>query len=137
MMEEVFMAESTPKKILVVDDESAVRDIYNREFIKAGFKVFLAADGQEGLLKAGEEIPDLILLDVMMPKMSGIDTIKALKKNDLTKKIPVLLLTNLGEEQIIKEGFKYGIDGYLLKVSYTPSQVVEECRKFLGDEKQD
>ena len=130
------MSDHETKKILVVDDEDAVRDIYNREFTKAGFKVFLASDGQEGLLKAGEEIPDLILLDIMMPKMSGIDTIKALKKNELTKKIPVLLLTNLGEEQIIKEGFKLGIEGYLLKVSYTPVQVVEECRKFLVDEKQ-
>ena len=131
------MAESEPKKILVVDDEDPVREIYNKEFTSSGFKVVLASDGEQGLLKAGEEIPDLILLDVMMPKMSGIDTLKVLKKNELTKKIPILLLTNLGEEQIIKEGFSLGADGYLLKVSYTPAQVVEECRKFLGDEKND
>jgi len=120
------------EKILVVDDEAPVREIYNKEFTGSGFKVCLAADGEEGLLMAGKETPDLILLDVMMPKMSGIDVLKALKKNELTKKIPVLLLTNLGEEQIIKEGFGLGADGYLLKVSYTPAQVVEECRKFLG-----
>ncbi|OGY25680.1 MAG: hypothetical protein A2Z11_04480 [Candidatus Woykebacteria bacterium RBG_16_43_9] len=131
------MAESEPKKILVVDDEDPVREIYNKEFTSSGFKVVLASDGEQGLLKAGEEIPDLILLDVMMPKMSGIDTLKVLKKNELTKEIPILLLTNLGEEQIIKEGFSLGADGYLLKVSYTPAQVVEECRKFLGDEKND
>ena len=131
------MAESEPKKILVVDDEDPVREIYNKEFTSSGFKVVLASDGEQGLLKAGEEIPDLVLLDVMMPKMSGIDTLKVLKKNELTKEIPILLLTNLGEEQIIKEGFSLGADGYLLKVSYTPAQVVEECRKFLGDEKND
>jgi len=122
-----------PKKILVVDDEPAVREIYNREFTTAGYKVVIATNGEEGLLKAGEENPDLILLDVMMPKMSGIDTLKNLKKNELTKNTPILLLTNLGEEQLIKEGFSLGADGYLLKVSYTPAQVVEECRKFLGE----
>ncbi|MCH7541834.1 response regulator [Patescibacteria group bacterium] len=125
------MASKDIKKVLVVDDEPAVREIYNKEFSNNGFKVILAVDGKEGLLKAGEEIPDLILLDVMMPNMSGVDTLKALKKNELTKKIPILLLTNLGEEQIIKEGFKLGADGYLLKVSYTPAQVVDECRRFL------
>jgi len=123
---------SNPKKILVVDDEESVREIYNKELSRSGFNVVLAVDGEEGLLKAGEELPDLILLDVMMPKLSGLDVLKQLKKNELTKKIPVLLLTNLGEETIIKEGFDMGADGYLLKVSYTPAQVVEECRKFLS-----
>ena len=127
------MAEGEQKKILVVDDESPVREIYSKEFSKAGYKVVLAVDGEEGLLKAGKDLPDLILLDVMLPKMSGIDVLKALKKNELTKKIPILMLSNLGEEHIIKEGFGFGADGYLLKVSYTPSQVVEECRKFLGE----
>ena len=127
------MAASKPKKILVVDDEESVREIYNKELSRSGFNVVLAVDGEEGLLKAGEELPDLILLDVMMPKLSGLDVLKQLKKNELTKKIPVLLLTNLGEETIIKEGFDMGADGYLLKVSYTPAQVVEECRKFLGE----
>lgn len=119
------------KKILVIDDEESVREIYRREFLNNGFSVALAADGEEGLLKAGEETPDLILLDIMLPKMSGIDVLKSLKRNPLTKKIPTLLLTNLGEETIIKEGFELGADGYLLKVSYTPVQVVEEVKKFL------
>jgi DNA-binding response OmpR family regulator len=129
------MPEEDLKKILVVDDEAPVREIYNKEFTKSGFKVIVAVDGEEGLLKAGTETPNLILLDVMMPKMSGLDVLKDLKKNKLTKDIPVLLLTNLGEERIIKEGFSLGAEGYLLKVSYTPAQVVEECRKFLGNEK--
>jgi len=126
------MAEK-PKKILVVDDEDSVREIYRHEFINNGYTVVVAADGEEGLLKAGEEVPDIILLDIMLPKMSGIEVLRALKENELTKKIPVLLLTNLGEETIIKEGFELGADGYLLKVSYTPAQVVEEVKKFFAD----
>lgn len=126
------MSEQDPQKILVVDDEPAIRDIYNREFTNAGYKVEMAEDGEAGLLKAGEVKPNLILLDVMLPKMSGIDVLKSLKANSLTKNIPILLLTNLGEETLIKEGFDLGADGYLLKVSYTPSQVVQECRKFLN-----
>lgn len=121
------------KKVLVVDDEASIREIYKKEFVDNGFDVILAADGEEGLLKAGEKTPQLILLDIMLPKMSGIDVLKSLKKNPLTKDTPVLLLTNLGEETIIKEGFTLGADGYLLKVSYTPAQVVEECRKFLAE----
>jgi len=127
------MSDEKRKKVLVVDDEAPIREIYQKEFSSQGFNTVTAADGEEGLLKAGEESPNLILLDVMLPKMSGIDVLKALKKNPLTKDIPVLLLTNLGEEAIIKEGFSLGADGYLLKVSYTPAQVVEECRKFLND----
>lgn len=123
------MAEK-PKKVLVVDDEDSVREIYRHEFINNGYTVVVAADGEEGLLKAGEETPDIVLLDIMLPKMSGIEVLRALKENELTKKTPVLLLTNLGEETIIKEGFELGADGYLLKVSYTPSQVVEEVKKF-------
>ncbi len=118
------------KKVLVVDDEDSVREIYRHEFLNSGYTVVVAADGEEGLLKAGEEQPDIMLLDIMLPKMSGIEVLRALKENELTKKIPVLLLTNLGEETIIKEGFELGADGYLLKVSYTPSQVVEEVKKF-------
>lgn len=120
----------TPKKILVVDDEDSVREIYRHEFLNNGYTVVVAQDGEEGLLKAGEERPDIMLLDIMLPKMSGIEVLRALKENELTKKIPVLLLTNLGEETIIKEGFELGADGYLLKVSYTPSQVVDEVKKF-------
>jgi len=126
------MAEK-PQKILVVDDEDSVREIYRHEFLNNGYTVVVAADGEEGLLKAGEEAPDMLLLDIMLPKMSGIEVLRALKENELTKKIPVLLLTNLGEETIIKEGFELGADGYLLKVSYTPAQVVEEVKKFFAD----
>ena len=120
-----------PKTILVVDDEESVREIYRHEFTASGYRVVTAVDGEDGLLKAGEAHPDIILLDIMLPKMSGIDVLRALKENELTKKITVLLLTNLGEETIIKEGFELGADGYLLKVSYTPAQVVEEVRKVL------
>ncbi|MDP2670992.1 MAG: response regulator [bacterium] len=127
------MADLSGKKVLVVDDEDSIREIYRRELQTHGFEVVVAADGEEGLLKAGEAIPDIILLDIMLPKMSGIDVLKALKENQLTKNVPVLLLTNLGEETIIKEGFELGADGYLLKVSYTPAQVVDEVTKFLSD----
>ncbi len=124
------MAEGA-KKVLVVDDEESVREIYRHEFTNSGYQVVTASDGEEGLLKAGEAHPDVILLDIMLPKMSGIDVLRALKENELTKKIMVLLLTNLGEETIIKEGFELGADGYLLKVSYTPAQVVDEVKKAL------
>src|SRR3989338_8520328 len=119
------------KKILIIDDEESIRQIYQKAFSDKGFSAETAVDGQEGLLKAAEWKPDIILLDIMLPKMSGLDVLKSLKNNNLTKSIPVLLLTNIGDESVIKDGFKYGASGYFLKVSYSPYQVVEECKKYI------
>lgn len=119
------------KKILVIDDEESIRQIYQKAFTDQGFMAETAVDGQEGLIKAAENQPNLILLDIMLPKMSGLDVLKSLKNNNKTKSIPILLLTNIGDESVIKDGFKYGADGYFLKVSYSPYQVVEECKKYL------
>ena len=119
------------KKILIIDDEESIRQIYHKVFSDQGFSAETAVDGQEGLLKAAEWKPDIILLDIMLPKMSGLDVLKSLKNNNLTKSIPVLLLTNIGDESVIKDGFKYGASGYFLKVSYSPYQVVEECKKYI------
>ena len=118
------------KKILLVEDDPFISEMYTTKFEKQGYDCEIAMTGKDGLAKAKEWMPDIMLLDIMLPKMSGIEVLRALKENELTKKIPVLLLTNLGEETIIKEGFELGADGYLLKVSYTPSQVVDEVKKF-------
>lgn len=118
------------KKVLIVEDEVPLRELYQKEYTKQGFAVEIAGDGEEGLLKAGEHQPNLIVLDVMLPKMSGLEVLKILKTNVLTKDIPVVLLTNLGDEEIIKDAFKLGAEAYFLKVSYTPSQMVEESKKY-------
>jgi len=121
------------QKLLIVEDDFFVRDLYTRELSREGFEVVSAEDGAEGLLKVVEEKPDLVLLDIMLPKMSGLAVLKTLKEKEETKNIPVVLLTNLGQDSVIREGFTLGAIGYLIKAAYTPTQIIEEVKKFLRE----
>ena len=123
------------KQILIIEDDFFVRDLYDRELSREGFEVSTAEDGAEGLLKVIEEKPDLILLDIMLPKMSGLDVLKKVKEKEEVKDIPVVLLTNLGQDSVIREGFTLGAIGYLIKAAYTPTQIIEEVKKFLRESK--
>lgn len=123
------------QKILIIEDDFFVRDLYDRELTREGFEIETAVDGPEGLLKAVEGTYDLILLDIMLPKMSGLDVLKALKEKEGIRDIPVVLLTNLGQDSVIREGFSLGAVGYLIKAAYTPSQIIEEVKKFLKENK--
>jgi CheY-like chemotaxis protein len=124
---------NTTKKILLVEDEFFIRDLYERYLTKNGYEVISAIDGEDGLNKAKENKVDLILLDIMMPKLTGMEVLKKIKTEDnISKDTPVYLLTNLGPESIIKEAFKLGAEGYLLKAKMLPKQIVEEIKKILG-----
>lgn len=123
------------KRILIVEDDYFIRDIYTRMFISAGFSIDSAADGDEGWTKAQAGGHDLILLDIMLPKMTGIDVLKKIRDPaSSTKTLPVLLITNLGQEEIIKEAFAIGADGYLIKSQLKPQDVVAEVRTFFAQQ---
>ena len=117
--------------ILIIEDDFFIRELYDRQFTKDGYRVETSEDGPDGLVKASQIKPDLILLDIMLPKLNGLDLLRTLKSKDETKDIPVILLTNLGQESVIKEGFEYGAESYLIKSAYTPSQIIEEVKNFL------
>lgn len=119
------------KKILIIEDDLFIRELYERQLSQAEFEIRTAADAEEGMLKLKEEVPDLILLDIMLPKTNGLDFLKTIKKDEEFRDISVVLLTNLGQDAIIKEGFELGAEGYLIKSAYTPNQVVEEVKNFL------
>ena len=123
-------------KILIVEDDFFIRELYDRQFNKEGFTVLTSEDGPDGLVKASQEKPDLILLDIMLPKLNGLDLLRTLKSKPETKDIPVILLTNLGQESVIKEGFEYGAESYLIKSAYTPSQIIDEVKNFLSQRHQ-
>ena len=118
------------KKILIIEDEQFIRELYRDEIKREGYNTYTAENGKEGLLKVYELKPDLILLDIMLPKLSGLSLLKEIKNNKGVKDIPVILLTNLGQDSVIKEAFSLGAEGYLLKASYTPAQIIEEINKF-------
>lgn len=120
------------KKILLVEDEDFIRDLYVRQLTKEGFQVKSAPDGQTGLNALKAEAFDLLLLDIMLPGMNGLQLLREFKTNNPQSPMITILLTNLGQEAVIKEGFELGAQAYLIKASYTPDQVVTEVKNALG-----
>lgn len=125
------MDEAAPKKILLVEDEDFIRELYTRQLAKAGFTVKSATDGQTGLELLKAETFDLLLLDIMLPGMNGLQVLREFKTQNPSSSMITILLTNLGQEAVIKEGFELGAQAYLIKASYTPDQVVNEVKNAL------
>lgn len=121
-----------PKRILLIEDEDPIREIFKRQLDKAGLLTDGAQTAQAGLALLSQNHYDLLLLDIMLPDTNGLEVLKQVKQNPLYKSLPVVMLTNLGQDSVIKEGFELGADGYLMKVSYTPDQVVAEVQKILA-----
>lgn len=120
-------------KILLIEDEEMLANMYEVKFKKEGFDLVKALDGATGLEKAKTEKPNFILLDIIMPKMDGFSVLKSLKEEESTKNIPVILLTNLGQDEDIQKGNELGAVGYLVKANITPSEVVEEVKKKIAN----
>ncbi len=120
------------KKILLIEDDPFMVRMYQTKFENDGYPVKVAFNGEEGLEFAEKELPAVILLDIMMPKMDGFEVLKRLKGNSKTKDIPVFLLTNLGgEEKDIKKGKALGAIDYLVKSRMQPKEVVDKIKKIL------
>src|SRR5690349_6071801 len=117
-------------RILIIEDESDVADLLALSFRKAGFKTISAADGATGLQKAREERPDFIVLDLMLPKMSGLEVCKILKSDTGTSHIPILMLTAKAEEIDRIVGLEFGADDYVTK-PFSPREVTLRIRAIL------
>lgn len=120
------------KRILLVEDEDFIRELYTRQLTKAGFFVKSAPDGQTGLNTLKAETFDLLLLDIMLPGINGLQLLREFKTHNPNSPMITILLTNLGQEAVIKEGFELGAQAYLIKASYTPDQVVNEVKNALS-----
>jgi two-component system phosphate regulon response regulator PhoB len=118
------------RKILVVEDESDVADLLTLNFRKAGFKISTAVDGASGLQKAREDRPDFIVLDLMLPKMSGLEVCKILKNDTATSHIPILMLTAKAEEIDRIVGLEFGADDYVTK-PFSPREILLRIRAIL------
>lgn len=119
-------------KILLIEDDSFLLKMYATKFEMEKFNVLLASDGETGVKIAKGENPDIILLDIMMPKMNGFDVLKILKKDESTKRIPVILLTNLNQKDDIEKGISMGAVDYLVKAHFMPSEVVKKVTDILN-----
>jgi DNA-binding response OmpR family regulator len=121
------------KKILFIEDESALQKTLGEILKQEGYEVTPALDGEVGLRLAKERKPDLILLDLILPKIHGIDVLRKLKKEKETEEIPVIVLTNLGEIEDINRAVELGATTYLVKAQYTLEEVVEKIKKALSE----
>jgi DNA-binding response OmpR family regulator len=118
-------------KILIIEDDPFLLNMYATKFELENFKVLVAEDGERGLKMAGQEIPEIILLDIILPKMNGFEVLKGLKKEKKLSDIPVILLTNLSQKNEIEEGLALGAKDYLIKAHFMPSEVVDKIKAVL------
>ncbi|HEX9722349.1 MAG TPA: response regulator [Candidatus Paceibacterota bacterium] len=118
-------------KIFLVEDDPLLMDIYTTKFKQAGFDVEVIESGERVSERVKEEQPDLILLDIVLPRVDGWDILRQLKQEEKTKSIPVIILSNLGQKEEIAKGLELGATSYLIKAHYTPSEIVEEIKKLL------
>ena len=118
-------------RILIVEDDPLISRMYQRVFTFEGFEVEMARDGQEGLDKMSVKQPNLAMLDVMMPRMTGIDVLKKMKSDEKLKHIPVIILTNLSGMKDAETAIELGAVKFIIKSDNKPTDVVKQVREIL------
>ena len=118
-------------KILIVEDDPFLLKMYNKKFQVEGFQVETAEDGISGLQKMKTFIPDLVIMDVMMPKLNGLEAVEKAKSDPATSNIPILILTNLSAATDAEAAVKKGAVGFLVKSDTTPTQVITKVKTIL------
>lgn len=118
-------------KILLVEDDKIILEMYHDKFINEGFDVETASDGQDGINKMKTFKPDIVLLDLIMPRVSGFDVLKMAKADPELKKIPILVLTNIyaDAEDLVKN---WGVEYFLLKANYTPENIATKVKQIIS-----
>jgi len=124
---------SDPVKIAIIEDDIVISQMYRMKFEAEGFEVQTADNGRKGVELATSMHPDIILLDIRMPEMNGDEALKAIRATTWGKHVPVLVLTNLGEEEAPSSLKALGIHSYIVKADFTPRQVVERVKQALAE----
>ena len=122
-----------PKVVIVEDDEVLLR-VMVAELKDANIEVVAAMDGEEGLKRVRTERPDLVLLDLLLPKKSGFEVLEELKQSTETRSIPVIILSMLGQDEDIKRGLKLGANDYIVKSQHAVGEVIEKVKGFFSRE---
>ena len=119
-------------KIAIIEDDPVISQMYRMKFEADGFEVSLANNGERGVALVEAITPDMILMDLQMPEMGGAEALGLIRKTEKGKDIPVIILTNLGEEESPKEIRALGIHSYIVKAELTPRQVVQRVKEALA-----
>lgn len=120
-----------PKNILIVEDDKFLRELISQKLTKEQYNVSEATDGEEGIKKIKKEKPDLVLLDLILPGIDGFEVLAQMKEDQSVTKIPVIILSNLGQREDIERGLKLGAVDYLVKAHFTPGEIIEKIKKVL------
>jgi len=123
-----------PKKILLIEDEEIMVDLLQKKLAKEGYEISLARDGEEGLkmMREMEPKPNLILLDIIMPKMGGFEVMEEMNKDKGLKKIPVVVISNSGQPVELDRAQKLGAKDWLIKTEFDPQEVIDKVVKQIG-----
>lgn len=120
-------------KVLIIEDDTFISELYKVVFSKRGYEPIIAKDGEEGFLKVQELRPRIVLLDIMMPKMNGLEMLQKLKKETDLQGISIIVLTNLSESTIENQILEAGALKYLIKSRYTPDQIVDIVQETIAE----
>lgn len=120
------------KRILLVEDEEIMIDLLQKKLTQEGYEISVARDGEEGLKAMKEEKPDLILLDIIMPKMGGFEVMEEMQKNKELKEIPIIVISNSGQPVELSRAQKLGAKDWLIKTEFDPQEVLDKVVKQIG-----
>ncbi|MCD6114738.1 response regulator [bacterium] len=121
------------KKILIIEDEEILLDLLKDKLEDFGYEVYSAKDGEEGLKAIRDIVPDLILLDIIMPKMSGFEVMEAMQKDPSIKDIPVIIISNSGQPVELDKAKQLGAKDWLIKTEFDPAEVIQKVKAILGE----
>ena len=126
----------TKGKVIIVEDEAAFRNVFTDLLASDGYNVLTAEDGESGWLLTRTEIPDVILLDLALPRLHGFEVLKNIRADAATKDVPVIILTVVGEQENVKKGLKLGATDYLVKGFYSPREILVKINEILTRDQQ-
>lgn len=122
---------NTEKRILIVEDDLHISKVYEIQLAREGFFTILARDGEEALKLFEKENPDIVILDLMIPKKDGFEVLEEIRKNSKYSKIPILILSNLGQKTDESRALKLGATEYLVKIDHPIQEVVNKIKSYL------
>jgi len=116
------------EKILIVEDDKFLRELMVRKLSQENFQIIEAVDGEEGVSKVKEVIPDMVLLDLILPGIDGFEVLAKVKEDPATTSVPVIILSNLGQREDVERGMKLGAIDYLIKAHFTPNEIIDKIK---------
>lgn len=120
------------KKILLIEDKELIIKLLNKKLTIAGYEVSLAMDGEQGLAKMKQNVPDLVLLDIVMPRMGGFEVMAQMRKDEKLAKVPVIIISNSGQPLELEKAKELGAADWLFKTEFDPREVVTKIEKHIG-----